>query len=52
MASAVLENNSVGEIEKITGNNKILTMALHDFNGDKTNGLKADREILHTHIHG
>ena len=44
MASTVLENNSVSEIEKITGNNKILLIAPHGFNGDNTNGLKADDE--------
>jgi len=44
VASTNVENDSVGEIEKITGHNKVLLIAPHGFNGDKTNGLKADDE--------
>jgi len=44
VVSTNVENDSVGEIEKITGNNKILLIAPHGFNGDKTNGLKAGDE--------
>ncbi len=44
MVSTNVENKSVIEIEKITGKNRILLIAPHGFNGDKTNGLKADDE--------
>lgn len=44
MASMNVENKSVSEIEKIAGHNRILLIAPHGFNGDKTNGVKADDE--------